>query len=558
MIEKLKVEMNDWLFNAGIVGFINILEYAGDKVEKYTDYIEFDEDVLEDFEEKYFKYIIDTYEEQLSWYKIVSYKPIINHFQNEGFEDFSKDNLDKLNKYIKDVKYYIKSASYQAAYKLIQSDVDVVSLSKDLKTVKLGKRDNIKDIMEDIKYNYDILKQIILYCEEPKNKKYLAGKNIIYSIIKNSWNGISFLNPQTKEKNIYKDFKEYFVTPVNHYIKEDKMKYKYNCFNCIRDMKDLKNDYSFLNNIGFDVSRKSSHVWGFNNDAAMCPICKLIYACTPAGITYAYFKGAFINDNNDILSLTNTNNKIKFELMNELNFSIGSTYKALMNSISEKYNENIKYEISDIQLIRYENESYKFNILSKQVLEILSKVKKELDSLIKTGYKEINTYFNIYELVIDRILNNQNLFTLIHKLLIFKLSSPRDCRFNTSHVKKILKINMEFMEGMGFMESKGKDIIQNASASGYYLREKYKEKGAVDKLNGISYRLLNSLKINNKDMFMDTLLNCYLYAQKSVPKVFLDALKDEEYFKSIGYAFVTGLIEGKEDINNNGGDKNVK
>jgi CRISPR-associated protein Cst1 len=110
------------------------------------------------------------------------------------------------------------------------------------------------------------------------------------------------------------------------------------------------------------------------------------------------------------------------------------------------------------------------------------------------------------------------------------------------------------MEGMGFMDVKEKDIIKSASGSGYYLKERYIQKKAIDKLNGISYRLLNSLKTNNKDMFMDTLLNCYLYAQKSVPKIFLDALKDEENFKSIGYAFVTGLIEGKE----NGGDNNEK
>ncbi|MBS4537081.1 type I-B CRISPR-associated protein Cas8b1/Cst1 [Clostridium sp. D2Q-11] len=556
MGEKIKVEMNDWLFNAGIVGIVNILEHAGDKVEKYNDYIEFEEEVLDNFEEKYFKYIIDIYAKQLSWNKIVSYKPTLNYFEEEGFQDFNKDNLDRLNNYIKDVKYYTKSNSYKAAYDLINSDMDVVSISKGLKTIKLKKKETIEDIVEDVKHNYEILKQIIVYMEKPQHKKYFAGKNAIYTIIKNSWNGICFLNPQTKEKNIYKDFKDYFINPVNDYIEDDKTKYKYNCFNCERDMKDLNNDYSFLNNIGFDVSRKSSHVWEFNNDAAMCPICKLIYSCTPAGIIYAYSKGIFINNNSDITSLIDTNNKIKYELNNEEGFSRGSTYRALMESIVEKYNETIKYEISDIQLIRYESEIYKFNILSKKVLEILENSKEELNKLVKTGYKEINTYFNIYELVIDRIFNNQNLFTLIHKLLIFKLSSPKDCRFNTSHVKKILKINMKFMEGMGFMYVNEKDIVKTASASGYYLREKYRQKGSIDKLNGISYRLLNSLKTNNKDMFMDTLLNCYLYAQKCVPKVFLDALKDEENFKSIGYAFVTGLIEGKED--NNGGDNNVK
>lgn len=98
------------------------------------------------------------------------------------------------------------------------------------------------------------------------------------------------------------------------------------------------------------------------------------------------------------------------------------------------------------------------------------------------------------------------------------------------------------------MEKLEKDSIQRANTSGYYLRQDYKGKKAENKLNGIAYRLLNALKTNNKDMFMDTILNCYLYVQKEVPAIFLDALRDELAFKTIGYAFVTGLIEGKEDI----------
>lgn len=56
-------------------------------------------------------------------------------------------------------------------------------------------------------------------------------------------------------------------------------------------------------------------------------------------------------------------------------------------------------------------------------------------------------------------------------------------------------------------------------------------------------------------MFMDTLLNCYLYVSKPVPSIILEGLKDDEAFKTIGYAFVSGLIEGKENNNTGGGDK---
>jgi len=107
------------------------------------------------------------------------------------------------------------------------------------------------------------------------------------------------------------------------------------------------------------------------------------------------------------------------------------------------------------------------------------------------------------------------------------------------------------------MKDLEKDIVKLGNTSGYYLRERYRSKGSIDKLSGISYRLLNSLKTNNTDSFMDTLLNCYLYAKLPVPEVFLNALRSEEQFKTIGYAFVAGLIEGEKN-EENGGKVNEK
>ena len=104
------------------------------------------------------------------------------------------------------------------------------------------------------------------------------------------------------------------------------------------------------------------------------------------------------------------------------------------------------------------------------------------------------------------------------------------------------------------MKESDKDIVKLGNSAGFFLRKQYKDKGSVDKLTGISYRLLNSLKTNNINSFMDTVLNCYLYTKGSVPKIIVDSLKDEEQFKTIGYAFVAGLIEGKIE-DSKGGNK---
>ncbi|MCR2045102.1 type I-B CRISPR-associated protein Cas8b1/Cst1 [Anaerosalibacter massiliensis] len=556
MGEKIRLEMGDWLYNSGLVGLYNILEKNGDTVNFDENYLEFDSEILEKFEEKYFNYFISKYEENLSWYKIVSYKNLIDSYEESDFKNFNEDSLDNLNIYISDVlKKYLKSDSYKAAYKLIESDTDILLLEKKLSRIRLKKNEKIKDKISEVKDVFNVIKIIIDYCNSEQGKKYIAGKNVIYTIIRNAWDGVCFLNPRTKEKNMYIDYKNDFINPVEEYLSLDKTKFRYNCFVCDRNMNNLKNTLSFLNQTGFDVNKKSSHVWEFNNDVAICPICKLVYSCTPAGITYVYNKGLYINDNSSMENAIDINYKVKNEILKEHEMKTSLTYRALVNSIQEQFSDKVKYELSDIQVIRFEDEKYKFNLLSRKILRVIYDSRHDLNKLIKCGFKEGNTYFNIYDLVIDSLLNNQNLFILIHKLLVYRLSSLKNCHFSTMQIVRMLNINFRFLEGIGYMENLDKYIIKQSNEFGEDLKKAYRGKKAEDKLNGIAYRLLNSLKVNNKDMFMDTVLNCYLYAQKSVPSIFLEGLKDDLAFKNIGYAFVTGLIEGKEETNKVGGDK---
>ncbi len=560
MGEKIRLYMEDWLYNSGLVGFYNVLKHAEDDVVIKQNFIEFESDVLVGFEKKYFNYFIDGYKDILSLNKIISFEKFILHHEENNFENFNEKSLEFTNKYISDVaKKQIKSNSYKSAYELIESPVDILGLEKNLKTINLKKKQEIRDILPEIKDIFDLMKQVIKYMKLEESRKYIGAKNAMYSVIKNGWNGVCFLNPQTKEKDMYIDYKCYFIDPTIEYLNTDKSKFKYSCFSCNRKMKDFSNDLSFLNSTGFDVSRKSSHVWDFQNDIAVCPICKLVYSCVPAGISYLYDKGIYINDNSSMRNAIAINNKIHMGIYRQKDEDKKLTYKALVESINEEYNDKIKYELADIQLVRYEDGKYRFNILSKNSLKVIKDSEDDLNKLINCGFKEINTYFNVYELVIDRLLNSQNMFTLIQKMLHYKLSQPRDSYYHTFHITRILRINIRFLKGVGCMKGVYKDIVKEGNDAGEKLREKYRSKGSVDKLSGISYRLLNSLKTNNVDSFMDTLLNCYMYVKSSVPEIFLDTLKDEDKFKTIGYAFVAGLIEGRKENNTdneNGGKDN--
>lgn len=562
-MNEITLELGTWQYNAGIAGFCNILEKNGFNIEISGDKIIFEsseklKEALENFEEKYFNYLIDEYEVTLSWYKIVSYKSKLEEIKN-NFEILNAEEFQRMDKYIKEIlKYYIKSASYKAAYELIDNNINPLELEKELKPVNLKKGEKIADKKTEILQMIDKALVLINYCE--KGKKYLAGKNVIYTLVKNAWNGVSFLNPQTKEKDMYKDFKGYFVDTAVSYLDEDKSKYKYECFICDNKIKNFDNDFSFLNQTGFDVAKKPSHVWNFINNIAMCPICKLIYSCIPAGFNYVYGNGIFINSNQSLSELIRINKRIHIE-MYERSKEEGTsslTYRALAGALREEKEESMKYELADIQMVRYENEKYYFNILSKKIIKIIRDSKNDFDVLTKAWYKEINTDFRLYEEVMKRVLNNQNLYTLIYKLLFYKISRESDCHFTPGHIMRVLNINYRILEGLGLMKDK-ESMNKEAKAAGFYLRERYIKRGTEHKIPGLCYRLLNGLKTNNRTTVMDTILNMYLYAESPVSNVIVKMLDNNDNLEQFGYAFTAGLLmekaEKTENNNSDGGDK---
>lgn len=560
-MSEIVIELGTWQYNAGIAGLCNILEKNGIEINIQEDKLVFnsEEDLkkaLENFEEKYFSYLIEKYEKTLSWYKIVSYKEKLEEIKN-NFDSFDEIKLKELNECIKNMKNIlnffirgIKSKNYEKICDLIKEDLNLSPYKEELKTISIKKDESILDKKEDILKMIDKAMTLIEYYE--KGKKYLAGAGVAYKIINNAWSKVCFLYPQTKERNFYKDFKDYFINPALSYLDEDKSKYKYECFACDNKIKNFDNDFSFLNQTGFDTARKPSHAWNFINNIAVCPLCKIIYSCIPAGFNYVYGNGIFINSNQSLTELLRVNRLVYEKIYNHNTKNEGNsslTYRALAEALKDENKENLKYELADIQMVRYENEKYYFNILSKNIIKIIKNSKNDLDFLTKAWYKEVNTdIFSIYEEVMKKLLNNQNLFTLIYKLLFYKISRDENCFFTLKHIMNILNINYRILEGVGLMENK-ENITKEANAAGYYLRIAYINKKAEHKIPGLCYRILNGIKTNNRKMVMDTILNAYMYIESPFPNIIPRLLNSDENLEQIGYGFVTGFFYAKQNEN---------
>ena len=80
-----------------------------------------------------------------------------------------------------------------------------------------------------------------------------------------------------------------------------------------------------------------------------------------------------------------------------------------------------------------------------------------------------------------------------------------------------------------------------------------------NKLSGISYRLLNALKLKNEQKFMEVIFYTYKSIEKEIPTIFIDVLVDRQKFIALGYAFLFGLngeLEKEKGADANANAKN--
>ena len=584
MDEKIELKLKDWLFNAGLLGFINILgEEAKDngklEIDDKNRLIRFSPKVLENFEYKYFDFFIKRYGKTLTYGKILEFEKYIDEFEENGEKIKSINELKMINDKIAFFKEKVKkSESYKKAYDFIEKNGTnkILGLEKELKKIKEPK-ENIAEISnDDVKNNLKIMKEIIDFFKkkvtdkEGNVKNYLAAKNIAYVIINNAWSSVSFLNRANAAKDIYEEYKSYFVEPALEYVNADKSKFKYKCVISNMPMKDYKNTLGFLNDTGFDVSRKPSHVWNFVNDIAVTPLVTLIYSCVPAGFIYGADKGIFVNANHNIDQLCKINNGIAYNILEdeseEKNINL---YKNLLKEI-KKEKDNTKYELSDIQIVKFEEGHYKFTLLSRNILKLLSENKEKLDDLLDKWYLIDKRYFNIYDTTITELLNNQNLSSLINKLCYYKISKAKlSCKLK--NIEDLLKINLDYIRRLKKMDKQeivekeeSKKISEELTEKDIFyirrdamiFREEYIRKSGNDKkIGSLLYRLQNALRINNVDMFMDALISAHAYAGKNISSLFAKALLNDENFQTLGHGFLLGLLGEDKSKNENKIDK---
>ncbi len=534
-MEEIKIRLNDFLFNSGILGLykilINVEKEELMRIEGNCLIIK--TEALDNFENDYIKTMIDTYEETTKWYSIIQKKESINNLNLEN-EDAQKI-FDEQYKFIKNA---MESNSYKAGYEILKNKEIQENPYEDINLIKQEK---------DYKEKRKLLLNIVAHIEG--NKEVYCMKDIIYTKINCFWSNVAFLNRNANKNDIKEEYKKVFVNPAIEYINSSR-KSDITCIECGNLItKKEAMGMSWLNDVGVDVNRKKSGFWNFNEDTYICPICNLVYSCVPLGFTLIGSNGIFVNNNESIKSLKKYNSILKTERNlkeDTLEEVYGEILYNFINRTEQLANEKMSSnEPKNIQVIKRvgakDNQKYEFNMISKDKLEILKKCSDNFKNLMSS---------NVYQEVLNNLLEGKKQYNTIYKLL-------RENK-NISVIKNIIIIQLNSMGGINVQDRK--ERIEEMINEGENLKKYfYFEKENQNKLKSYIYKLQGALKANNIEEFMKLFTLFYGSLGKPMPncKAVKVLIEEPEYFRLLGYSYVYGLeklADKKQEIK--GGNEN--
>jgi CRISPR-associated protein Cst1 len=521
--------LNDGLFNAGLLGFYHVLDHGGFSISVNGAEISFDSEVFTDFTSQYLNTLIDTFGKDTVFIQIEGwYQELLQ------IAEINKTTETVILKAESFLVEKLKRNSYLAAYEILAhrgENVDFVGKIKESKETR--------DFYE---------KKMILLAIIEKAMEYrdvFLLKDIAYTKIQPFWSNIAFLNRMENKSEFSQTFEKSFTTPVNDFLADNtenkQQKTELFCCQCGSPItKGQASSMSWINDEGIDLNRKTSYFWNHVPDSYLCPVCNLIYACVPLGFYTKGQESVFVNQNNSFKSLLAFSAVLQAKQDNSDVF-----YTVIQSFLKNAEQTTAKNELINIQVIRRSGERYYHNILSKDKLSSIRLCEKNFDNLVGKSVKIGENYVNLYREVLTCVLNNTNLYSFINDCLHYGIADGKQVGF----VKNLIDIQTQlFHKGE---KSMGMDLVNRGYHDGFFLRQKMVGPDRNEnKLRGLSFKLVNSLKSRNQYLFSDTVLRQYLSEGSPSPKALIEVLENEENFLNYGYSFLTGLnsYNSKEGI----------
>lgn len=603
---KTKLELNDWFYNAGLIGFLRIMEkYKKDAIVIQDNYIEFDTNSLKEFHQYYFQYLFEIYdiaktmEKRMdeSFNRMKQYLEIQSEDKKELNE--AKERLKKEKKYIKDSikKQMDKIKKFdQKTENEIAEEYNKIDAIKEKEQIE--ELESIFNKIEQCLYKDHINKKLTTnlfksilsnkYFGQPsflnvvKNSaSYEEQVNLMYRdyisniietgylkdfiddkyTLENLKEHIENLNQEliTKEMlKIYTDIKKKYIekgkqiNEIKEYIEKDVFKICYLC----ADEHCITSNYSESNFLPIAVSSDNmkNFFWNQKINYQICDMCKLIMFCIPMGLTTIT---KITRDNQkyeekDILSFVNYDTSIENLLKTNNNFAskskrdryMDSPYADLLIDIVEQEKDISKWQLENIFVVEIDAEYLAYSRI--EYFRITRPVAIFFKEYADKSLMKIKDY-RFKTQMVDKIMKNKDTKYIINDKIrdVIKNKYGGYETFLASKTRMEIKSIQKGERNMSEIEKKNKKLIALYSI-GTEIHEELKKKGTENKLDGYVYKMLNCVKTGNKKEFMDNVIRLHMALGKDVSPIFLDVMKEEQFdFATIGHSFLSGLASNK-------------
>ncbi|ADL41486.1 CRISPR-associated CXXC_CXXC protein Cst1 [Caldicellulosiruptor obsidiansis OB47] len=531
MLER--VYLGDWAYNAGIIGFIEIMLDGEDIASQNiitigSNYIEFDRNNLKGFSDKFFKKAYQRYPRTDELLDLGN--KLLQRLENN---DFDKNLKQEISNFKKRVEGFSKLKQLVDSYKLT-----------------LPRNFNNVDAEQYISQIIDLLNANKQELIEDNVKTYLKNTSSICG-------DRSFLNRNFKGELKKKFFDDFEGPIVNQTNRQDK---NHDCIFCgLRPAKkDALLDTGLVSFLGANKDNKN-FFWNFKPQLPICEICELIYFCIFAGLTEFRIgqtkKFYFVDRNTSVLELYQTN-KLFMEMMAKEENILKE--KGILNFINDylltKFKEESKFRLTNnIMFIEIDLTSsvapklYGFSI-TKQKAEFINSnydlLKKTTGSYIRIKENVLYPFSEFMQKFINNTLSSQFLSFLEYQYLnsqkpnskIKTNLSPYRLQIYNMLIYKYLK---SVKRGEDLMDEKW---LWKMYFFGQELKKKFLESKAENKVTSLAYRLISALRIGDINTFMNLIIRTYMSYSMEVPALFVSCIKNEENFCALGYSFVNGLL----------------
>lgn len=593
----------------GIVGFLRILEKNHDEFAiKRNNYIEFDTEDLRDFHKYYFEYFFKKYNvaESVKSRTKSSFDYLENNievvFDDKDKEKERKEKIKSNKKYIKEtikkqlekikkideITYEEMKEQYDQIDKAItkQEIIEIKEkLISDIEKDNINKRLTLnlfKSILSNTYYGQpsflNVIKTSISYegQQELMYRDYVSNiveTGFINGIMKNEYSieQIKEYIENAKESNITQEMEKIYskiekdyigrsktIEDIQKYLKEKVIK---SCSMCENEI-GLTTNYSERNFVPLAISSDNARnfFWNQNVKMPICDVCKLILFCIPAGMTTIT---KTIKENGEyrekqVLSFVNFDTKVDMLYKTNINFGNKSRYEnknenpysELILDIVEQDKQVSIWQLDNIFVVELEAEygAYSrieyFNIKRYISLFFKDYAKKTLSKIWDYRYKLQ---------IVDYIMKNKDIKYIINDRLRAEMSKEEAKGAKKNGYNSFLATQIRMI--LNNLKKEGKeveDIKKNNDKLyviynlGVQIHEELKSKEEDNKLDGYTYKMLNSIKAGNKKEFMDIVIRLHIAMGKDVSPIFIETMQTTGLdFESIGHSFLAGLISNK-------------